>query len=229
SPSQPAREAFEILTKLLARPNNDELSAGLATAIPAETQLNGVGIQDGIATVDLTSAFDDGGGSLSMRMRVAQIVWTMRPFARLGVRFEIDGDPVNSIGGEGVISPVAPAEFKDLIAPITVAWPYPGATLTDLDVISGTANVFEATVTYRVLDANGNSVLVNDKKKPVDEWFTTATCGSGCRGTWKARIDIDLDQIQDGTLEVYEVSAESGEPINQVRIPVTLDPSADDN
>ena len=225
----PAEEAEEILTKLLSKPNSDELSAGYGTAIPDGTELNGVTIEGRTATVDLSTEFDEGGGSLSMLSRVGQVVWTLKPFAR-DVYFEIDGEPVDAIGGEGVmVSPARARDFADLLAPITLARPYAGATLTDLDIISGTANVFEANVLYRVVDANGNSVLVNDKKKPVEEWFTTAACGTGCRGTWVARIDIDLDEIQEGFLEVYERSAENGEVINLVRIPVTLDPSADGN
>jgi hypothetical protein len=223
--------AAATIDSLLTGANPPEVALGFGTAIPVGTKLLGLTIDEGVAVVNLNSAFDDGGGSLSMRMRVAQIVWTLRDEAPDGVIFHMNGQPVEALGGEGIVleGPQLAADYEDLLAPITVSWPYPGATLTDLDIISGTANVFEATVTYRVLDAQGNSVLVNRKRKPVEEWFTTATCGTGCRGTWKARIDIDLDQIQEGTLEVYEVSAENGEPINMVRIPVTLDPSADGN
>ena len=221
-------QAQELIAKLLDRPNREEASVGMSSAIPAGTQVHDVTILgDDSAIVDLSAAFDDGGGSLSMRMRVAQVVWTLQPFAEL-VFFEIDGDPLSAVGG-GSGDPARARDFEDLLAPITVTWPHPGATLTDLDTIRGTANTFEANVVYRVLDANGESVLVNDKKQPVDEWFTTATCGTGCRGTWEATLDLDFAGIQEGVLEVYEPSAENGEPMHVVRIPVTLDPAADGN
>ena len=52
------------LEALLAGPTAAEASASppVTTAIPAGTGLNGVTVTDGIATVDLTSRYDDGGG-----------------------------------------------------------------------------------------------------------------------------------------------------------------------
>ena len=219
-----------LLDSLIGGANPPEAEVGYGSAIPPGTRVIDVQRpEDGLLIVDLSSEFDDGGGSLSMRARVAQIVWTLEPFAPKGVIFEIEGQPVGSLGGEGLIldGPQRSKDYEDLLAPITVEWPFPGATLTDLDTIRGTANTFEANVLYRVLGADGESVLVDDKKKPVEEWFTTATCGTGCRGTWEAMLDLDFDGIQEGVLEVYERSAENGEPINVVRIPVTLDPAAD--
>ena len=66
--------------QLLAGPTDDESQFVMGTAIPEETTLNGVEIEDGVATVDLSGEFDDGGGSAGMFMRLAQIVFTLTQF-----------------------------------------------------------------------------------------------------------------------------------------------------
>ena len=56
------------------------------------------------AEVDLSAAFASGGGSLSMLTRVAQAVYTLTAFPTVhAVRFLIEGERVDAIGGEGVI------------------------------------------------------------------------------------------------------------------------------
>ena len=80
---------------------------------------------------------------------------------------------------------------------------------------AGTANVFEATVSLRILDAGG---------KEIARTFTTATCGSGCRGDYSVSVPYRVDRPQAGTIVVFESSAKDGRPIHVVRVPVTLTP-----
>jgi hypothetical protein len=79
--------------------------------------------------------------------------------------------------------------------------------------IEGNADVFEATVSIAILDSAG---------KPIVRTFTTASCGTGCRGTFSKAVPFTVDTTQPGTIRVYESSAEDGKPINVVEIPVTL-------
>ena len=96
SPQQPYASSF-------ARPTLPTSGIGLGTTIPAGTTLRGLTIKNGLATVDLSKQFESGGGSLSMQLRVAQVVGTLTQFPTVKrVAFRIDGKPVESIGGEGV-------------------------------------------------------------------------------------------------------------------------------
>jgi hypothetical protein len=79
-----------------------------------------------------------------------------------------------------------------------------------------TADTFEATVSMWILDARGDEVA---------KGFTTATCGSGCRGRYTTTLAYKLAQDQRGVVEVYEDSAENGQRIHVVDIPVTLSKS----
>lgn len=49
------------LTELLAGPTDEERADGLVSAVPPGTELLGVDLDAGLATVDLTSDFDSGG------------------------------------------------------------------------------------------------------------------------------------------------------------------------
>ncbi len=82
-------------------------------------------------------------------------------------------------------------------------------------VITGNANVFEATVSVRVLDAGGNVIA---------QTFTTAACGTGCRGDFRSEVEVAIDTEQPGTIQVFESSARDGSMTNTVEIPVTLLP-----
>lgn len=100
-------------------------------------------------------------------------------------------------------------------APIEVEVPAPGDELTPPVTISGTANVFEATVSYRVVDETGRELAAG---------FTTATCGTGCRGEFSATADFEVAEPTEATIEVFESSAKDGSPLHLVEIPVRLVP-----
>jgi hypothetical protein len=204
------------LRTLLEGPGDAEGDAGLTTAIPAGVALNGLTIDDGVATVDVTGQFDDASGSLGERMRLAQAVYTITQFPSVtGVRFELDGEPVESFGSHGVLisEPQTREDYEDLLPAILVESPLIGQPVSSPVTISGTANVFEATVSIRILDADGN-VIANT--------FTTATCGTGCRGEYAAGVQFSVGHDQMGMIEVFESSAQDGTPINVIPIPVLL-------
>src|SRR5918996_4056348 len=66
------RVATAALESLFEGPESFESETGISTAVPQGTQLLGLAIENGIASVDLTSEFESGGGSLAMTMRLAQ-------------------------------------------------------------------------------------------------------------------------------------------------------------
>src|SRR5688572_595987 len=72
-----ARAAVEAL---LAGPSADETGEELETAIPEATSLLDLSIADGVATVDLSGAFDETGSPASLHGRVAQVVATLTQF-----------------------------------------------------------------------------------------------------------------------------------------------------
>ena len=89
------------LRALVAGPTPAEVAAGLGTEIPAETTVRWVEVAGDEITVDLSGPFELGGGSLSMFLRIGEVVFTATQFEGIDVvRFRIDGMPVDMIGGE---------------------------------------------------------------------------------------------------------------------------------
>jgi hypothetical protein len=78
--------------------------------------------------------------------------------------------------------------------------------------VAGTANTFEATFEYDLLDPAGK-VLAHD--------FVTATSGSGTRGTYDFQIPFEAPNGV-GKLVVYERSAADGSRIHEIEIPLSL-------
>lgn len=205
------------LIKLLEGPTDDEAAAGLVSAIPAGTELLGVSLDRGVATADLSGAFDDGGGSASMLGRVAQVVATLTRFSGVKrVAFELDGESVTTIGGEGVVvdPPIGRRAIEEQTPQILIESPLPGDTVSSPIRLRGTANVFEANVSIEVRDETGKVIL---------ETFTTATSGTGTRGTFDTKLSLP-SASGNLTIVAFEASAEDGRPLHVVDVQVTLEP-----
>jgi hypothetical protein len=208
--------ARAALTALLAGPSPDDRAAGYGSAIPAGTELLDVAIANGTATVDLSGAFAAGGGSSSMLTRIAQVVFTVTQFPGVErVAFRLDGRPVTEIGGEGVVvdPPVGRAGFEDQTPAILVESPLPGDTVRSPVRLRGTANVFEATVALEVRAADGTV---------VQRTFTTATSGSGTRGTFDTDLEVDVP-AGPFVIVAFESSAKDGSKLFPVELPLTLE------
>ncbi|MGH3023866.1 MAG: GerMN domain-containing protein [Gaiellaceae bacterium] len=213
------RVGTAAIEAVLEGPTELEQDNGLSTAVPEGTQLLGLTIDDGIARVDLTSEFESGGGSASMQTRLAQIVYTITQFPTVeGVLFSLDGEPIDVLGGEGVVidHPLTRQDYIDLLPPILVTAPTFDTETGSPVVVRGSANVFEANVTVKVLDQNEDVIA---------ETFTTATCGTGCRGTYRVAVPFEIDHPQEGWIVVHDDDAAgAGRPPHEVRIPVFLVP-----
>jgi hypothetical protein len=99
---------------------------------------------------------------------------------------------------------------------IVVETPKAGEELSSPVEVAGTADVFEANVTVRLLDKTGDE---------ISRGFTTATCGTGCRGDFSTQVVFRIRAEQRGTVVVSDDDADGdGKPQHQVRIPVVLVP-----
>ena len=102
----PAVPGTPTVEWLLSGPTQAEVDGtpSIRSEIPAGTELLGLSVANGVATVDLSSEFASGGGSLSMLARVAQVVYTLTQFPTVDeVAFEIEGEPTTVLGGEGLM------------------------------------------------------------------------------------------------------------------------------
>jgi germination protein M len=210
--------AGAALKALLAGPSPDVKTAGLTSAIPAGTRLLGLTISGGTATVDLSGRFGSGGGSASMRMRVAQVVWTLTQFPSTErVVFRMDGKPVEALGGEGLIlsEPQTRDAWEDLAPPVLIDSPGVTDRVTSPIRVRGTANVFEAVFILKLLDSHG---------RPMASKTIHATAGTGTRGTFSATFVYDTSTERPAAVAAYVTSAKDGMVKNVALVPITLLP-----
>ena len=212
----PPATAAGALRALMAGPSRYERGHGRTTAIPSGTTLRSVAVHRHVATVDLSGRYDDGGGSLSMRARLAQVVFTATRFPSIEkVRFELDGKPVTAFGGEGVVlnGPVGRGDFEDLAPQILVESPLIGDTVRTPVRVWGSANTFEATFRLRITDAAGHAAA---------DVYATATSGSGTRGTFDVTIPYKATRSGAGRLTAYWNSLEDGHAVIEDTVPLTV-------
>ncbi len=181
--------ATEAMKSLLAGPTPTETDQGLGTTIPKGTRLLSLSIAEGVASVDLSQEFDDGGGTLSMSARVAQVVFTLTRYSTVErVRFLMEGEPLNELGGEGLI--IGPSQTRtdcESMAPaVLVERPAWGARISTGSniAVTGSANVFEAVFTLELTDGDGG--IVGTQR-------VQASSGTGTRGTFSAKMAMPSD------------------------------------
>ncbi|MFU8851185.1 Gmad2 immunoglobulin-like domain-containing protein [Micromonospora sp. SL1-18] len=186
------------LTELAAGPSLAEAATGMTTLVLPGGQVTR--IAGGVAMLAPPAGFDSG-GLTNVRLREAQVVWTLTQFPT--VRRVAFADA----------APTGRDDYADLLPPIVVAAPAVGDRITSPVTVTGSAEVFEATVSVRVLDATG---------REIGTGFTLAACGSGCRGDYRVTVGYRRATAGPGTIEVYEVSARNGSRVNVVAIPVVM-------
>jgi spore germination protein GerM len=204
---------------LLAGPTNQErahdLRVGtLGTDVPGRTVLLGITIQNGLATVDLSSEFESAGPR-----GVAQVVYTLTQFSTVDrVNFRLDGQPIKAIDGQRrtLNRPATRADYMNLLPAIFVDQPSWGSNVSGTIRVSGKANVFEAQFMAALVawSPEGDRILVQRS--------VMATCGTGCWGDFETTLTAptSLASNTELHLRVWEPSARDGSPTNVLEYPL---------
>ena len=166
-----AREALELLV------TSTPQDPALASAIPHGTKILDVSLTNEMLTVDVqfpSEGLHMGAGYESALF--SQIIHTGAQFETVRrVLILEEGRTPETPHGVILDEPRKPDEYE--ISPVVIMEPRHGETVDAGSVtVSGTANVYEANVVLRLIDPDGTT---------VEKTFTTATCGTGCRGTWE--------------------------------------------
>jgi hypothetical protein len=179
--------ANHIIGELVAGPDDDESSEmGLTSDFPEGVEATVTG---GVANVESDSELTT--------EQLAQLVYSLTQLDPLVRIVQFDGRGYKR------------ADFEEQTPSVLVESPLPFQEVTTPITATGTANTFEATFQYELLDADGNV---------IDENFVTATSGTGTRGTFEFTT-ADVDGV--ATLVVFEASAEDGSRMREVEIPLT--------
>jgi len=206
-----ARAALNELIK------GEPITPGAFKVLPSDTKILGINIEDGLATVDFSSeVLKVNIGSEGEAMGIASIVNTLTEFPTIQrVQFTVEGQVKKAMdwwGHVGLYEQPFKRDLSSVYEPsIWVTQPVENQTVTSPLTIKGSARVFEATVSYRLKDENGNILT---------QGFTTATAGAPEWGNFSAELTFTSPAKGKGQLEVFEESMKDGSDLNKVVIPV---------
>jgi spore germination protein GerM len=188
-------------------------------AVPAGVEALEVRRADGTDNaliIEMNEAFLDGaGGVLGDFTMLNQLIYTATTLEGIEeVHFIVNNEPVVAFGSEGLglESSVNRETFREgNLALIYLTEPIVADGDGTVDVV-GISNTFEASMTLRVLDADGSV---------VHEEPGSATSGSGTWGDYHFSVDESL--VEPGSsIQLFEYSAEDGDPQNIITVPVTF-------
>ena len=203
------------LEALFAGPTPAAKAVGYTSAIPAGSRVLNVDIDAGTATVDVSTEFGSGGGSSSMQLRVAQVVFTLtRDPAVKQVVFKMDGKPVTALGGEGLslAEPQTRKDWESASPKILVETPVLGDSISGLADVAGTAFVPLGRFKLSLKGADG---------------FTIATVQVSVEGsgTVRASFDESLTITADAgkaTITPWYASSADGSRVIPMQVPVVV-------
>lgn len=193
------------------------LTEGAQRVLPADTKILGITIENGLATIDFSKeVLSANVGSSGEALGIASIVNTLTEFPTIQqVQFFVEGSAENGMdwwGHVGLYEQPFQRNLSMVYEPaIWVTSPVAGQTITSSVKIQGNARVFEAMVSYRLKDADGN-ILVQGS--------TMATAGAPEHGTFEVELKFIPLTAGNGQLEVFEESMKDGSDLNVVVIPV---------
>jgi spore germination protein GerM len=194
------------------------LPAGFMNSVPAGVEALVVRRADGTDNaliIEMNEAFLDGaGGLLADFTMLNQMIYTATTLEGIEeVHFIVNNEPIVAFGSEGLglESSVNRETFQENLALIYLTQPIVADGDGTLEVV-GISNTFEASMTLRVLDADGEIVY---------EEPGSATSGSGTWGDYHFSVDESL--LGPGSsIQLFEYSAEDGDPQNIITVPVTV-------
>ncbi|MGB7859288.1 MAG: Gmad2 immunoglobulin-like domain-containing protein [Acidimicrobiia bacterium] len=169
-----------------------------------------------VLVLDVSKNFVEGaGGLLADVTMLNQIVFTATENGFDRVQFTVDGELVDTFGSEGILigDGTGRSDFVDQLSPIIITSPFVLGG-DELPRVAGLANVYEATVSMRIVWAESGEIVYED--------YTTASCGTGCWGEYE--FILDNSALEPGQLiQVFWDSPEDGSMRDIVSYPVGPD------
>jgi hypothetical protein len=100
-----ARTLPEALVEALLEVQGPVENTDLNTAIPRNTRLISIQVDQNVATVDLSAEFESGATGEPLALRLAQVVFTLTQEETqiLNVLFSIEGAPIPVLTGDGLV------------------------------------------------------------------------------------------------------------------------------
>jgi len=209
---QAARAALEELI------SNTPVTEGAFRVLPSGTMIRGINIKNGLATVDFSrEVLKANVGSSGEAFGIQSIVNTLTEFPSIKqVAFQVEGGLDQRAqewwGHVGLYDQPFHRNLDGVGEPVIwVTEPLPKTQVTSPLTVRGSARVFEATVSLRLVTGDGRKLA---------ESCANATAGAPQRGDFVSTLSFTPPASGNGFLEVFWVSPQDGSELNTVRVPV---------
>ncbi|MEW6183874.1 MAG: Gmad2 immunoglobulin-like domain-containing protein [Bacillota bacterium] len=196
------------------------LTKGAYRVLPADTKILGIAVKNGLATVDFSKeVLRANVGASGEALGIQSIVNTLTEFPSIEkVAFRVEGKLDESAkqwwGHVGLYGQPFTRDLSNVDEPVIWVYrPQPGQKITSPITITGSARVFEAAVSARLLSESGDV---------ISRAYGMATAGAPERGEFTIKMDFSAPQTDKGRLEVFWASPKDGSPLDVVRIPVSF-------
>jgi hypothetical protein len=164
-------QKLATLQDLFAGPEKSEMAAGLSTAIPSGSGIEGLTVVNGVAYLDVNSTFFSPGSQNAMYLRLAQVVYTLTESADTrAVQFDVHKQPISSFAGVALNKPVTRSSFSNAVGAVLLEAPVVGDTVSTSGELSGQFG-FSGTATVQILDASGTSLFEQQIGAEVGQSF----------------------------------------------------------
>lgn len=91
------------ISEMIKGPSSYEKKKGLSSEVPSETRILSIREGKNNVLIDLSPAFESGGGAESTYIRIHQLIKTAKANTNLPVFLYINGKQADVIGGEGIM------------------------------------------------------------------------------------------------------------------------------
>ena len=205
---------------LLALLSGPDTGTDAATAVPAGTTLRSYRLDGTTAVVDLSARFTSGGGTLSMQLRLGQVVATaLEDPAATAVELRVEGTLLTVLGGEGLVldQPLGEDDLDAVRPFVVVDDPQPGALVQGSVVLTGRASVFESTVAVEVRAADGRLLATTTAMAQGSAYDDD---GNPTWAPFTVTVVFDPGDAAAGVVTAFERSAMDGSPQQVFPTPV---------
>ena len=212
----PKRAAVEELI------NGQPQTPGAFRVLPKGTRVLGIKVVQSVATVDFSKeVLNANVGASGEDVGIKSIVYTLTEFpdvrqVAFTVNGAVDQRAMDWWGHVGLYQqpfrrddPSQPSVVREPV--IWVTSPQPGTKVSSPLDVTGSAMVFEAAVSLRLVTGDGRKLA---------EEHTNASIGAPGRGDFSARLNFTSPGSGDGFLEVFWNSPKDGSELDKVRVPV---------
>jgi len=199
--------------------NTNPVTPGATRVLPSGTKIRGISVQDGLATVDFSrEVLRANVGASGEALGLQSIVNTITEHPGIQkvsflVEGKLDQEAMNWWGHVGLYSQPFFKDVSRVNEPaIWVTNPTPGQVVATPLEVRGSARVFEAMVSARLMDDSGREMASG---------FAAAAQGAPGRGDFILPLSFHAGAPGKGTVEVFWKSPKDGKELDKVVIPVT--------